>query len=186
METHVMTFFVPPSSGLYVKSCLRCSDISASPSAPCCFSKTLAWNAHSSSAPLCSHCGDAACGTLDPHRAHALPTARSDFPVLRKKKKKTSKGGISLSVYYLSEKGRMVRKRNFCQADENLPWPSFGGRTAAGNPIVFLRLFALQICFLKRADVTQPFKPCDFFIVHTLPDNLWLFLCDLVWIYFGR
>lgn len=30
----------------------------------------------------------------------------------------------------------MVRKRNFCQADENLPWLSFGGATAAGNPLV--------------------------------------------------
>lgn len=125
-----MTFCMPPSSGLCVKSCLRCSDIAASPSAPSCFSKMLAWNAYNSSR---AHvCGDAA---LNLHRAHALPTARSDFPVLRKEKK-ASKGGISLSVYYLLEKRRMVRKRNFCQADENLPWSSFGGATAAGNPLV--------------------------------------------------
>lgn len=84
METHViMTFCMPPSSGLCVKSCLRCSDIAASPSVPSCFSKMLAWNAYNSSR---AHvCGDAA---LNLHRAHALPTARSDFPVLRKEKKK--------------------------------------------------------------------------------------------------
>lgn len=84
METHViMTFCMPPSSGLCVKSCLRCSDVAASPSVPACFSKMLAWNAHNSSR---AHvCGDAA---LNLHRAHALPTARSDFPVVRKEKKK--------------------------------------------------------------------------------------------------
>lgn len=84
METHViMTFCMPPSSGLCVKSCLRCSDFAASPSVPACFSKMLAWNAYNSSR---AHvCGDAA---LNLHRAHALPTARSDFPVVRKEKKK--------------------------------------------------------------------------------------------------
>lgn len=55
METHVMTFFMPPSSGLCVKSCLRCSDISASPSTPCCFSKT--WRGMHTT-PLRSRCGD--------------------------------------------------------------------------------------------------------------------------------
>lgn len=54
----------------------------------------------------------------------------------------------------------MARKGPFCQTDENLPWLRFGEATAAGNPIVecFLRLFALQICSLKRSNVTQPLK----------------------------
>lgn len=170
METHVMTFFMPPSSGLCVKSCLRCNDI---PVRRVVFPRC--WPGMRTT-PLHSRCGDAACGTLNPHRTHALPTARSDFPVLRKKEK-ASKGGISSSVYYLSG------KKTNGQEEELLPsrWKSavvefrWGDSCRKPKSGVFLRLLALQICFLKRANVTQPFKPFEAFNFHTLPDNLWLF-----------
>lgn len=171
-----MTFFMPPSSGLCVKILFEMQGLSASPSAPCCFSKMLAWNAYNSSALTLRWCcmwqTESTPNSRSPHWQERLSCAKE------KKKKGGSKEGISLSVYYLSEKRRMVRKRNFSQADENLPWSSFGGATAAGNPIVqcfWSCLLQKQICFLKRANVTQPFKPCEAFVVHTLPDNSWLF-----------
>lgn len=82
METHVMTFFMPPSSGLCVKSCLRCNDISASPSAPCCFSKMLAWNAHNSSALTLRWCcmrhTESAPNSRSPHRQERLSCAKKE------------------------------------------------------------------------------------------------------------
>lgn len=115
METHVMTFFMPPSSGLCVKSCLRCSDISASPCTPCCFSKT--WRGMHTT-PLRSRCGDT---TLWWH----IFTARDNFVTLRRK---ILFQGRDFLVCLLSWSGRETSAKQMRI--------SFGEATAAGNPIV--------------------------------------------------
>lgn len=122
METHVMTFLMPPSSGLCVKSFLRCGDIAASPSVLSCFPEDDGLE----------------CARLLLARSwtHTLLTARGRFLMLRKKYRFANERFHCLPIIPWRKDWWWGRGTSASPADENLWWLSFDGATAAGNPIV--------------------------------------------------